>query len=230
MTGTTVAPPTAPGLESPEPSARASGRFWTRPWFPVVFVTVAYVLLSLIANWDVWTNGVSHSVQTSGGQDPAMELYFLGQTPWVILHGHNPFANNFLNAPTGLNVLDSTSIVFLGVLGAPITLLFGPIATYNVMLDVAFAGSALAFYFMARRFIAWWPAAFVGGLLYGFSPFAYAQGASHLVWTFDAIPPLLILFVDRFFTKRTASPWWTGLAVGACFVAEFYISAEAFAT
>ena len=178
----------------------------------------------------MWTNGVSHNVQTTGGQDPAMELYFLGQTPWLILHGHNPFANNFLNAPMGLNVLDSTSVVFLGVLGAPITLLLGPIATYNVMFNVALAGSALAFYFMARRFIAWWPAAFVGGLLYGFSPFAYAEGLSHLVWVFDAVPPLLILFVDRFFRKKTASPWWSGLLIGACFVVEFYISAEAFAT
>ncbi len=98
------------------------------------------------------------------------------------------------------------------------------------MLNVALAGSALAFYFMARRFITWWPAAFVGGLVYGFSPFAYAEGLSHLVWTFDAIPPLLILFVDRFFRKKTASPWWSGLAIGACFVVEFYISAEAFVT
>ena len=159
-----------------------------------------------------------------------MELYFLAQTPWMILHGHNPFANDFLNAPMGLNVLDSTSVTFLGVLGAPITLIFGPIATYNVMLNVALAGSALAFYLMARRFVSWWPAAFVGGLIYGFSPFAYAQGASHLVWTFNVIPPLLILFLDRFFRKQGASPWLSGLAVGACFVVEFYVSAEGFAT
>jgi hypothetical protein len=230
MTGTTLAPAGEPGLESPQRSTSVRSRFWTRPWFPVVFVIVVYVLVSLIANWDIWTGGVTHSIQTSGGQDPAMELYFLAQTPWLILHGHNPFANNFLNAPMGLNVLDSTSITFLGVLGAPVTLIFGPIATYNVMLNLALAGSALAFYFMARRFIAWWPAAFVGGLVYGFSPFAYAQGLSHLVWTFDAIPPLLILFVDRFFRKKTASPWWSGLAIGACFVVEFYVSAEAFAT
>src|SRR5580704_6601053 len=108
MTGTTLAPAGEPGLESPQRSTSVRSRFWTRPWFPVVFVIVVYVLVSLIANWDIWTGGVTHSIQTSGGQDPAMELYFLAQTPWLILHGHNPFANNFLNAPMGLNVLDST--------------------------------------------------------------------------------------------------------------------------
>ena len=83
---------------------------------------------------------------------------------------------------------------------------------------------------MARRLVDWWPAAFVGGLLYGFSPFTAATGNGHLFLLFQAVPPLVILFVDRFMRQRSASPWWTGLAVGLCFVAEFYISTEVFAS
>ena len=52
---------------------------------------------------------------------------------------------------------------------------------------------------MARRFVTWWPAAFVGGLAYGFSPFTAATANAHLFLLFQAVPPLIILFVDRFF-------------------------------
>ena len=66
--------------------------------------------------------------------------------------------------------------------------------------------------------------------LYGFSPFTAATGNGHLFLLFQAVPPLVILLVDRFLRQGSASPWWTGLVVGLCFVAEFYISTEVFAS
>ena len=63
----------------------------------------------------------------------------------------------------------------LGLLGAPITFLMGPIAAFNVLVNLAFISSATACYFIVSRFVTWWPAAFVGGLVYGFSPYAVAR-------------------------------------------------------
>ena len=83
---------------------------------------------------------------------------------------------------------------------------------------------------MARRFVTWWPAAFVGGLAYGFSPFTAATANAHLFLLFQAIPPLVIYFVDRFLRSSTPRPLWSGVAIGLCFVAQFYISSEAFAS
>ena len=71
---------------------------------------------------------------------------------------------------------------------------------------------------------------FVGGLLYGFSPFVAAQGVAHLFQVVGFIPPLVVLFLDRFFRTRSDPPWRAGLLVGACFVAELDISAEVFAS
>ena len=59
---------------------------------------------------------------------------------------------------------------------------------------------------MARRFVSWWPAAFVGGLAYGFSPFTSATANAHLFLLFQAVPPLVILFVDRLFRHPETSP------------------------
>ena len=217
-----------PGTRRLERLRRAAGASPT--WLPVVAVCVVYALLSFVANGSSWAHGAAHTLLTSGENDPGEEVWFLAQTPWAMLHGHNPFVNNWLNAPVGLNLMDNTFMPLLGLLFAPVTLLFGPIATFNVVLDAAIFSSATAFFFMARRFVSWWPAAFVGGLLYGFSPFSAAVGNAHLFLLIQAAPPLIILFLDRFLRNPSASPWWTGVAIGACYVAQFYVATEVFAS
>ena len=193
-------------------------------------VAVVYLALSVLANRSAWSQGIAHTIQTAGGNDVPEEVWFLAQTPWILLHAHNPLVNNWLNAPGGIDLMDNTTMPLLGILGFPITLLFGPIATFNVLLDLAIFASAMSFFAMARRFVRWWPAAFIGGLAYGFSPFTAATANGHLFLLFQAVPPLLILFVDRFFRSDKASPVWSGVAVGLCFVAQFYISTEVFAS
>jgi hypothetical protein len=187
-------------------------------------------LVAVLANLGVWVHGVTHTIQTAGGGDVPEEIWFLGQTPWAIVHGVNPISNNWLNAPLGVNLMDNTSMAVLGLVGAPITFLLGPIATFNVLLDLALAGSAMAFYFMARRFVRWRPAAFIGGLLYGFSPFAVAEATGHLFLALGVFPPLVVLLLDRYFRTKSDPPWRTGLLVGACFAAQFYVSTEVFAS
>ncbi len=199
-------------------------------WLVTTAVAAVYLGLSVLANGGAWAHGIAHTVQPSGGNDVPEEIWFLAQTPWVLLHGHNPLANDWLNAPVGINLMDNTTMPLLGMLGFPITVLFGPIATFNILIDVAIFASAMSFFVMARRFVRWWPAAFVGGLAYGFSPFTAATANAHLFLLFQAVPPLIILFVDRFLRCRETSPLWSGVAIGACFVAQFYISTEAFAS
>ena len=219
--------PGQPGERAPEP--RTGRRGPSPAWVPVVLVAVVYAALSAFANGSAWVHGVTHTLQISGGNDVGEEVWFLAETPWILLHGHNPFANGWLNAPVGVDLMDNTTMPIFGVFFAPVTLLFGPVATFNVVLDFSIWASAMSFFLMARRFVRWWPAAFVGGLLYGFSPYTAAVGNGHLFLLFQAAPPLIILFLDRFLRSDTASPWWAGFWVGACYVVQFYVSTEAFA-
>ncbi len=201
-----------------------------RPWLVTAGVALVYLALSVLANRNAWAHGIAHTIQTAGGNDVPEEIWFLAQTPWVLLHAHNPLVNNWLNAPSGIDLMDNTTMPLLGIVGFPVTLLFGPIATFNVLLDLSIFASALSFFVMARRFVGWWPAAFIGGLAYGFSPFTAATANGHLFLLFQAVPPLVILFADRFFRSEGTSAVWSGVAVGLCFVAEFYISTESFAS
>ena len=226
----TSTPAEGPDSSAPEENETRRPPNANHAWLPVVVVCLVYAVLAILANGSSWAHGIAHTLQTSGDNDPGEEVWFLAQTPWAILHGHNPFVNDWLNAPVGLNLMDNTSMPLVGLLFAPVTLLFGPIATFNVVLDAAIFSSATAFFFMARRFVRWWPAAFVGGLLYGFSPFMVAVGNAHLFLLFQAAPPLIILFLDRFLRTPSTSPMRTGVAIGTCFVAQFYVSTEGFAS
>ncbi len=98
------------------------------------------------------------------------------------------------------------------------------------MFLVGFAGSAMAFFLMSRRLVGWWPAAFVGGLLYGFSPYAVGAGNDHLFLMFQLFLPLVVLVVIHFFQSGFRSPWLHGLALGGCLVGQFYVSTEVFAS
>ena len=66
--------------------------------------------------------------------------------------------------------------------------------------------------------------------MYGFSPFFVAEGTDHLFLMFGVIPPLVVLVLHHF--VRTGYRFWLrdGLALGACFVLQFYISTEVFAS
>ena len=195
-----------------------------------IFSLTIYVFVAFLATRNVWLHGFAHTLQSTGGADIGEEVWFLAQTPWAVLHSVNPFENSFLNAPVGVNLMNNTTMPLLGLLGAPITFLFGPIATFNVLIALGFSGSAMTCFLMARRFIAWWPAAFFAGLLYGFSPFVVGSSLAHLFVMFSVVPPLVILVIHRFVTMDGRSPWLYGLALGACFVAQFYISTEAFSS
>ena len=83
-------------------------------WWFTALVAIVYLLVSLLANFDAWAHGITHTVQAGGGDVPE-EIWFLAQTPWVLVHGHNPFANSFLNAPIGVNLMDNTTMPLLGV-------------------------------------------------------------------------------------------------------------------
>src|ERR1700728_2780067 len=135
-TAAVLTPPVAAAPEAgPRHPRSRSGS--SRRWLVTTAVAVVYLALSCLANGSAWTHGIAHTIQSSGGNDVPEEIWFLAQTPWLLVRGHNPFVNNWLNAPVGVNLMDNTTMPLLGIVGFPITALFGPIATYNVLIDLA---------------------------------------------------------------------------------------------
>ena len=57
-----------------------------------------------------------------------------------------------------------------GLLLSPLTLVFGPVLTLNVLLTLAYGLSAWSAYLAIHRYVPSHTAAACGGLVYGFSP------------------------------------------------------------
>ena len=65
---------------------------------------------------------------------------------WAIAHLHSVFFSGAVNVPHGANLLSNTSGPLIGVLLAPVTWTFGPVAATNVALTLAPALSALGLF------------------------------------------------------------------------------------
>jgi len=186
----------------------------------------AYLVVSVALWWHVWS---SHPTSTAvcGCGDPALFLWFLEWPAYALAHGHSLFSSSALFHPSGIDLLANTSVLAIGVPLAPVTWVFGPVATLNVASTLTPVLSALAAFWLLGRWVRWAPAAFVGGLLYGFSPFVLANLAdAHLMTAALAVPPLILGCLDELFVRQRRRPVAVGVVLGLLVVVEFFVSTE----
>jgi hypothetical protein len=170
--------------------------------------------------------GVTHTMQCGGCGDSGQEVWFLAWGAHALTHLTDPIRSNFINYPWGVDLADNTSMPLAGAIGTPITVLFGPVATFNVVFSLAFAGSAAAMFFVLRRYTAWIGAAFVGGLLYGFCPYMVGQGEGHIFLLLAPVPPVMFLLLDEIIVRQKARWWLMGIALGLVMIVQLGWSAE----
>lgn len=192
---------------------------------PVVVSLVLYAVLALAGYWQAWTQGPAGHVLSPGG-DQADSMWFLTWIPYALLHGLNPLVSTYGNTPYGINLLVNTPAIPLDYLLAPVTLAFGPVVSFNLAGTLAPFASATAAFFFVRRFVRWQPAAFVGGLLYGFSPYVVGQGIGHINLEFVALPPLILLLVHDVVVRQTGRPLWRGTLLALLVVLQYFMSPE----
>ena len=160
--------------------------------------------------------------------DMVVQIWWLAWAAHAFPHVHTLFAGQGQNYPYGQNFGVNGSMVALGVFFAPVTKLFGPVVTFNILLRLAVAASAASMCFVLRRWISWWPAAFLGGLLYGFSAYMSNYGA-YLFLIFVPLPPLILLFVHEIFVRQRWKARRTGIALGLLCALQFFIWVEVLA-
>jgi hypothetical protein len=210
-------------MQTPESHDPSPGRLRR-----AVGVSGSYGALAVFGMVRMWAGGPTRTVQMAGG-DLATYLWGLRWVPFAIAHGHSPFHTDLMNVPTGVNLLNNTGSMLLGVVASPVTLVFGPAVSFNALTTLAFAVSAAACYVLLRRWTTWWPAAFVGGLLYGFSPYMVSAGRVYLHLIFVPWLPLIVLCLDELLVRQKGSSRRWGLALGLLVIAQFFTAAEVLA-
>ena len=124
-----------------------------------------------------------------------------------------------------MNLAQNTASPLLGLLTAPLVPVLTPIARVNLLLVLGMPVSATAAFVVLRRWRVWGPAAALGGLLYGFSPYMVGQSRYHIELIFVPLPPFIALTVVSILQRRGSS-LRLGIQLGLLASAQYLISPE----
>ena len=130
--------------------------------------------------------------------DPKSFIWCFGWWPFAILHGENPFVSHLIWAPSGVNLTWTASVPGLALLFAPLTLLVGPVASYNVAATFLPAVAAWTCFLLCRHLTRRLGPSLVGGYLFGFSSYVLGQEEGHLNVSAVFLVPLIVLVIVRF--------------------------------
>jgi hypothetical protein len=187
---------------------------------------VCFTVPAVLLWWHVWS-GHPSSLLTCGCGDPAQEVWFMAWPAWAIAHGHNVFFSGAVNVPHGANLLSNTSGPLVGVVLAPVTWLFGPVAATNVALTLAPALSAWACFAAIRPLVRWKAGAIPAALVYGYSSAIVTSIAfGHVSVTVLVIPPFLFTMLHEIVIRQEHSVRRDGFLLAALCIAQFFISPE----
>lgn len=183
-----------------------------RPRLLSLAVLIGYVAGAVLVFSSTWLDPAHRWIGPDNG-DPEILIWHLRWLPFALGHGHDLLVTNFLDYPDGFNLMWNASLIFPALVLAPVTLLFGAVASYNVLATLALALSAWCAFLAFRRYVR--PsAAAVGGLLYGFSPFVVGAAGGHTHVAIAVFPPLALLMLDEIVVRRRRSPVLLGALLG----------------
>jgi hypothetical protein len=164
-----------------------------------------------------------------GRADPLIAMWALAWWPHALGSGLNPIITQAVWAPTGYNLAWTTSIPGPSFALSPITRLFGPIVSYNILCLISPGLAAFSMFVLCRYLTGqFWPA-IVGGYIFGFSQYVLAHMLGHLfLLVIFPIPLAIYLVLLRFNRRITRTVFLTLLVIVLLF--EFFSSTELFAT
>ena len=162
--------------------------------------------------------------------DTMIYLWSLRWMPFALRHGLNPvFTTHYMWAPGGFNLVWYPSMAGPSFVLAPVTMIWGPLASYNLILWLAPALAAWACYLLCNQLTSRPLAAFAGGAIFGFSTYVghHVRGHVHLLLMF-CVPLACYLVVRR--VRGRIGPRAFVLLLVLTLLGQFSISTEVFAT
>ena len=173
-----------------------------------LYASIAFLYLGLRVLLDSSPHYVGYGV------DPQIFIWAFAWWPHAILHGENPFVTHAIWAPQGINLTWATSVPGLALLFAPLTLLVGPVSSYDVAAILLPALAAWTAFILCRYLTRATFASLVGGYLFGFSSYLLGQAEGHPHMTAVFLLPLTALLVLRYVAGELpgrALAVWLGL-------------------
>jgi len=197
--------------EQAAPRTANHGIYWA--------VAGAFGLLSAAMTWPM----VAHlGSRVLGPPAPGDSFYYLFLLRWVRdgVFGKTALSqllwNPWMFYPFGYNLALSETTLSTTLLALPLTALLGEVVAYNLVLFVSFVLSGLGAYLLVLRYTQSRAAAFLGGVVFAFSPYRMSHlGAGHLPLMGTQWLPFLLLYLDKTVSELRVS--------NAVLAATFYV-------
>ena len=186
------------------------------PWL----VMAGYLSIGVAAYWQAFASISSRPFV--GVYDFEQSVWFLAWIPHALSHSVNPFFSNALLAPSGTNLAQNTASPLLGLATAPLSPFLDPMARANLLLVLAMPLSAASAYFVLSKWHVSVPAAALGGLIFGFSPYMVDQNVELV---FLPLLPLIALVIVAI-VQGKGSSLRLGIELGLLVTAQYLISQE----
>jgi hypothetical protein len=185
---------------------------------------VLYLALALLAFSATWAHPNAATVGAAG--DRGLFMWFLKWMEFALRHGHNPLVTHYMNYPQPVNLMWNTSEPLPGLVLAPLTAMAGAAVTFNVLATLGVALSAFTAFVAIGRVVKHRAAAWVGGLLYGFSPFMLNQSNGHLHLTLAFLPPLIFVVLHEIMVRQQVRASRAGALLGLLIACQLLIGEE----
>ena len=207
------------------PDLRLSGQIFDRQ---TIAAFLSYVALSAL----IFGRGLlAHpaAAYLGRGPDALANIWFFAWWTHAIAHHLNPFESTVVWAPSGVNLAWTTTFPLASCLLYPVTRLYGAIVACNLahLLAPPLAGWSA---FVLCRYVVrhFWPA-WLGGCLFGFSPYVLTSmiGGGLFMLVFS-IPLAVWATLRRLAGESEARTFVAGLVL--LLVAQFLLSVEIFAS
>ena len=215
-----------PTLATPSTSdlaknARANYGMWVTFLF---YLILSYLLFAFSIGFNLTKGYIGQY-----NHDPIQFIWTLYWWPYAISHHINPFFSTFIWHPYGTDLsLAPASVPGASLIALPITLIFGPVASYNILIITGNTLSAFFTFLITNYLTKSFKAGVIAGLLFGFSTYQFAQVVHlHIVLTF-LIPLIGYLFL-LFWEKKIHSIAFI-LLVGSCLTLQYLFAIEVFVT
>ncbi len=142
-----------------------------------LILLVVYLAAGVAATWPRVTYPARHLLPET--RDVSSYVWDLWWTAHQVTHLGNPFVTHYMAAPAGTQLGFDTTMPLAGLIMTPVTLAFGPSASFSVLTIIAPGLACYVMYRAARLWLAT-PGAIAAGALFGLSSMLAWQDWYHL--------------------------------------------------
>ncbi len=212
--------------EAVDPADSVSGRR------PRIFRWHSLLALASYVGLAVWlTHGAWQSrapTLACGNGDCLQAAWFLGWVAFAVTHLRDPLITTYLSPPGhAIGLMWNNAAPLLGLVLAPVTLTVGAVAAYNAGITAGLALSAWTALLAIRRLTRHTGPAWVGGLVFGFSPWMLGEvRGGHLFLVNLWLVPLFFLLLVQVLCGGERVGLRAGVLLGVVAAAQLLISQE----